>query len=87
MEYVRGYLVAGLLALAGAGGAVIAINLHTGSPRLMGAGVACAIVGIGGGGLTLGRLFDRVSRPGAPRDGLGAAPPPLRLDDLPPHRR
>ena len=57
MDYVRGYLVAGLLALAGAGGAVIAVNLHTESPRLMGAGIACAIVGITGGGLLLGRTF------------------------------
>jgi hypothetical protein len=35
--------------------AVIAMNLHTSSPRLMAAGVVSAIIGIIGGGIALSR--------------------------------
>lgn len=62
MEYFRGFIIAGLLALGGAGGAVIVINVHTASPRLMAAGLAAAAVGIIGGGLALGRSFSRSDR-------------------------
>lgn len=53
--YLRGVVSAGLIALGGAGGAVIALNLHTASPRLMTAGVVSAIIGILGGGAVLTR--------------------------------
>lgn len=52
-KYLRGLISAGLVALGGAGGAVIAMNLHTSSPRLMAAGVASAIIGILGGGFAM----------------------------------
>ena len=51
--YLRGIISAGLIALGGAGGAVIAMNLHSSSPRLMTAGVISALVGILGGGVSL----------------------------------
>jgi len=54
MGIIRGFFVAGCLALAGAGGGVIVANLHTSSPRLMAAGIISAVVGILGGGLGLG---------------------------------
>jgi hypothetical protein len=60
MDFVRGLLIAGLIALGGAGGAVIEINLDTASPRRLAVGVAAAVIGIVGGGLLLGRR-----RPGA----------------------
>jgi hypothetical protein len=53
--YLRGVISAGLIALGGAGGAVIAMNLHTSSPRIMAAGIISAIVGIVGGGVALNR--------------------------------
>ena len=53
--YLRGIVGAGLIALGGAGGAIIAINLHTSSPRLMAAGIISAVIGIVGGGITMGR--------------------------------
>jgi hypothetical protein len=65
MDYLRGFTVAVLLGLAGTGGAVIATNLHSGSPRLVAAGIACAVAGIVGGGLVLGRIFGRLAQPGA----------------------
>jgi hypothetical protein len=40
------FFVAGSLALAGGGVAVTALNLYTHSPRLVGAGIAAALVGI-----------------------------------------
>jgi hypothetical protein len=48
--YLRGLFTA---ALGGAGGAVIAMNLHSGSPRLMTAGVTSAIIGMLGGAIGL----------------------------------
>jgi hypothetical protein len=53
MAYVRGFFISGCIALAGAGGGVIAMNLSTSSPRLMTAGVISALVGIIGGGVGL----------------------------------
>ena len=55
MGYLRGFFVSGCVALAGAGGGVIALNLHTASPRLMAAGIAGAVIGIIGGGVGLGK--------------------------------
>ena len=55
MRYVRGGLASGFIALAGAGGGVIALNVHTASPRLMTAGILGAIVGIIGGAFSLGK--------------------------------
>jgi hypothetical protein len=52
--YLRGIISAGLIALGSAGGAVIAMNLHSSSPRLMAAGIASAIIGILGGGIANG---------------------------------
>jgi hypothetical protein len=52
-SYLRGIISAGLIALGGAGGAVIAMNLHSSSPRLMTAGIISAMVGIVGGGISL----------------------------------
>jgi hypothetical protein len=51
--YLRGIISAGLIALGGAGGAVIAMNLDSSSPRLMTAGIISAVVGIVGGGISL----------------------------------
>lgn len=65
MDAVRGLLIAGLIALGGAGGAVIALNLDTSSPRRIEAGVAAAVIGIGGGGLLLARLGAGSKRRGA----------------------
>jgi len=62
MEYVRGFFTACCLSLSGAGGAVIGLNLHTASPRLLGAGVAAAVIGVMGGGLALGRSFSQSDR-------------------------
>jgi uncharacterized membrane protein YjjB (DUF3815 family) len=53
MGYVRSFLASGFIALAGAGGGVIALNLHTASPRIMAVAIASAVVGILGGGLVL----------------------------------
>jgi hypothetical protein len=53
--YLRGIISAGLIALGGAGGAVIAMNLHSSSPRLMAAGLMSAMIGIVGGGISLTR--------------------------------
>lgn len=53
--YLRGIIAAGLIALGGAGGAVIAMNMYTSSPRLMEAGIASAIIGIFGGGVVISR--------------------------------
>jgi hypothetical protein len=53
MGYVRGFFVSGCIALAGAGGGVIAMNLGSSSPRLLAAGIISAVVGIIGGGLGL----------------------------------
>jgi len=55
MGYVRAVLASGFIALAGAGGGVIAVNLHTGSPRLLTAGIVSAVVGIVGGAFSLGK--------------------------------
>jgi hypothetical protein len=52
-KYMRGVVTAGLVALGGTGGAVIAMNLYTSSPRLMAAGVISAIIGILGGGFAI----------------------------------
>jgi hypothetical protein len=70
MEYLRGFFIAGCVALAGAGGGVIALNLHTASPRIMGIGAAAAAIGIIGGGLALGRSFIHSDRDRAFRDRL-----------------
>jgi len=59
MDYLRGLFISGCIALAGAGGAVIAFNLHTVSPRLMAVGIASAAAGILAGGLTLGHALRR----------------------------
>jgi di/tricarboxylate transporter len=59
MDYVRGIFISFCIALGGAGGAVIAANLSTSSPRLMMAGLAGAVIGIIAGGVTLGRAFHR----------------------------
>jgi hypothetical protein len=53
VTYLRGIVSAGLIALGGAGGAVIAMNLRSGSPRFMTASVISAIIGIVGGGVVL----------------------------------
>ncbi len=53
--YLRGIISAGLIALGGAGGAVMAINLHSSSPRLMTAGIVSAMIGIVGGGISLSK--------------------------------
>ena len=52
-KYLRGLIGAGLIALAGAGGGAIAMNLHSSSPRLMAAGIISAIIGIVGGGYAI----------------------------------
>jgi hypothetical protein len=54
MGYVRGFFVSACIALAGAGGGVIALNIQTASPRLMAAGIAGALIGIIGGAVGLG---------------------------------
>lgn len=61
MDYVRGIFISFCIALAGAGGAVIALNLSTASPRLLTAGVASAVVGIVVGGWVLGRALSQPS--------------------------
>lgn len=53
IKYLQGLVVAGLIALGGAGGATVAMNLHSGSPRLLHDGIASAVIGILGGGLLL----------------------------------
>jgi hypothetical protein len=65
MNAVRGMLVAGLIALGGAGGAVFALNLDTTSPRRLAAGVIAAVIGIGGGGILLARFGAGSKRRGA----------------------
>lgn len=55
MDYLRGLITAGLVALAGAGGGVVALNIHSNSPRLMAAGIGAAIIGILAGGFMLTR--------------------------------
>ena len=65
MEYLRGFLIAGLLTLSGGGLAVVVENLNTESPRLMDAGIAAIVVGVLGGGLALGRSFQRSDRDAA----------------------
>lgn len=55
VAYLRGLIAAGLIVLGGTGGAVIVMNLHSASPRLMTAGVACALIGILGGGVAISR--------------------------------
>jgi hypothetical protein len=77
MDYLRGFVVAMLMALAGTGGAVIALNFHTASPRLLGVGIACAVLGILGGGLALGRVFGRMQDPMRERVDDLPRPPPL----------
>jgi hypothetical protein len=62
MDYVRGLVIAGLIAFAGAGGGVVALNLRTASPRLVAAGMLAAAVGIIGGGLALGRSLGQGPR-------------------------
>lgn len=59
MGYVRGFFVSGCIALAGAGGGAIALNLHSASPRIMAVGIASAVVGIIGGAIGLGGLGQR----------------------------
>ncbi|HUZ75609.1 MAG TPA: hypothetical protein VMU87_21700 [Stellaceae bacterium] len=54
MGYIRGFFISGCVALAGAGGGVIALNLHSSSPRIMAVGIASAVIGIIGGGIALG---------------------------------
>ena len=56
MVYMQAFLASGFIALAGAGGGVIALNLHTASPRIMAVAIASAVVGILGGGLMLARM-------------------------------
>lgn len=56
MQAVLPFFIAGSLAIGGGGVAVAALNLHTGSPRLLGAGIAAAIVGALMGALGLARL-------------------------------
>jgi hypothetical protein len=70
VEYLRGFFIAGCVALAGAGGGVIALNLHTASPRILGIGLAASFIGILGGGLALGRSFVHSDRDRAFRDRL-----------------
>jgi len=56
MRTLLSLLIAGSLALAGGGVAVAGLNLHTGSPRLLGAGIAAALLGTIVGALGLRRL-------------------------------
>jgi len=56
MGYVRAFVASGFIALAGAGGGVIALNLRTASPRIMTVAILSAVVGIVGGALGLGGL-------------------------------
>jgi len=53
--YLRDLISVGLIALAGAGGGVIAMNLHSSSPRLMAAGIVSAIIGIFAGAAAMSR--------------------------------
>lgn len=53
LDYLRGLVTAGLIALGGAGGASVAMNLHSSSPRLLYDGIAAAVIGILGGGVLL----------------------------------
>jgi hypothetical protein len=79
MDYLRGFLIAGLLGLAGTGGALIIENLNTGSPRLMAGGIAAAAVGFFGGGLALGRSFSHADS-GTAFHQRGIDGPPRRRD-------
>jgi len=49
-------VVAFSIALGGSGIAVAALNIGTHSPRLLGAGIIAAVIGIALGGIVLGRL-------------------------------
>jgi len=74
MQYLRAYLVAVLIALAGTGGGLIILNLKTASPRLMAAGIAAVVIGIAGGGLALGRSFEHVESDRSLRERYGTPP-------------
>jgi len=56
MKMLLPLFVAAALSLGGAGVAVAALNLHTSSPRLLGAGIIAAVVGTLFGALGLHRL-------------------------------
>jgi len=62
MDHLRGIFIAACIALAGTGGGVWVENLHTGSPRLLMAGIAAAILGTIAGGLALGRALGDSAR-------------------------
>ena len=74
MQYVRAFVVVVLVALAGTGGAVVALNLRTSSPRLMAAGIAASVIGIIGGALALGRTLEHVERDRELRARFGTRP-------------
>jgi hypothetical protein len=56
MKFILPLFIAGSLALGGGGVAVAALNLHTGSPRLLGVAIAAAVLGILFGAFGLRRL-------------------------------
>ncbi|HXQ50067.1 MAG TPA: hypothetical protein VN802_03145 [Stellaceae bacterium] len=64
-EILRGLLIAGFIALGGAGGALMGLSLDLMSPRRVAAGAVLAIIGICGGGLLLARRGAGSKPPGA----------------------
>ena len=57
MKYIEALLIAGCLALAGAGLAIIVVNWHSGSPRLMTGGIVWAAGGVIAGCFLLARAL------------------------------
>jgi hypothetical protein len=54
MHYARGIFAAACIALAGAGGGVLALTYNKSSPRLLIAAIVAIIIGIGLGGYAIG---------------------------------
>ena len=62
MDGLRGLFIAVFLVLGGTGGGVWVVNLHSGSPRLLIAGIVAAALGTIVGGLALGRALGDSAR-------------------------
>lgn len=58
MKMLLSFFIAGSLSIGGGGVAVAALNLQTQSPRLLGVGIAAAVLGTLGGAVGLRRLRD-----------------------------
>jgi hypothetical protein len=56
MKIMLPFFIAGSLALGGGGVAVVALNLHTASPRIMAVGIVASVLGTFCGALGLRRL-------------------------------